>query len=314
MPQHGLRPTPEPKKGFDTLIPACHWYAKKQEDITLLSLLLLNKAISSEVADVLYKEVPLRIDIIPDHVRFLNSDVHMWSFPSHQPLTKIPAITRMRHYHLDIKLTKGTALAPNSLSYLSQNIKECIRFITDALSYNNTIKTLTVALPCYCAAINYQGYSWTVKGVRDMLEPLSRLHLASPIRILPSEKTWPNPDTCSNPSCERMKETAELSLPHSLDRIPLTEMETKWRDLKTMPRPRSTLDGCLFPSPDYFRHDFSMVRNALESGDRMKFERCMEQVVSHIDRSWNLMEAREAREAREKTERETEEGGRCQIS
>lgn len=77
MPQHGLRPTP--KRDFDILIPACHKYATKvyQEDMIPVSLLLLNKSISSEVAEVLYKEVLLRIDMTPAYVRFLNSCFHM---------------------------------------------------------------------------------------------------------------------------------------------------------------------------------------------------------------------------------------------
>lgn len=222
----------------------------------------------------------------------------------------------MRHYHLDIKLTKGTTLDPNSVPFLSQNIKECVRFIADALSHNNTIKTLTIALPCYCAPIKYRGRSWTVQQVRDMLEPLSRLRLASPIRILPSEKTWLSPETCSNsPSCERMKGNGEISIPHSLDGTPLTEMETVWRDLKTIRRPHSTLTGLLFPGPDFFSHDFLLVRNALESGDRTTFDRRIEELVRDIERSWNLMEAWEERQktVREKKEREEKDIVRCQV-
>ncbi|KAL9579672.1 MAG: hypothetical protein Q9203_006595 [Teloschistes exilis] len=298
MRQPGLRPTPQPEEDFEDSDSACHEYAAKvlREDTTPIRLLTLNK----KRPRCSTKKPTLHIDITPEYVRFLNAKIEMRRFPSHQSLTELALFTRMQHYHLDIKIMKLRRKPERFILNATETIKESIRLVADALSHNNTIKTLTVAVPYYCVPNIYYGSGWVTSDIYKLLNPLTRLRLDSPIRIVSSDEIGPaanysnKPRKCFNPV---IYIEGNLTLPQNLDGQPLSERESRWRDLKMIPRPPGTLIDQIFPESVGIWRGFHKVRVLVGGKDSWgKFDEAAEKLRISIEKLWDLKEASEKKE------------------
>ncbi|KAL8685941.1 MAG: hypothetical protein Q9218_007451 [Villophora microphyllina] len=296
MPQYGLRPTPQPGEDYDDSDSACHDYATKvyKESMTPIRLLSINRLLSSEAAEVLYKEVLFRIDIEPNQIRFLHGSMGTKAFPSHCSLTRLSAFNHMEHFYLNIKMWKGSLISQHYSPSTNERFQENLRTIADALFTNEHIKSLRVAVPCYCARMDGENSPQRVcDDTNRILEPLKRLRVLRPVEIVMSEscRTPESRVQCTKTHWIRMKQDLEASFA-KLEAAPLSDMEAAWKNLKALPRPFDSL----FPREYDFSYYFQNVLTSLFWGNEESFDECAETLRRTIEQKWNALRPRQERE------------------
>ncbi|KAL8637062.1 MAG: hypothetical protein Q9228_005625 [Teloschistes exilis] len=166
MPEHGLRPIPQAGEDldasdshvsdFDTSDPRCcdHVMKLREADTIPLNLFQVGKQIYSEALEIFQKKGALQIVIEPDKIRFLNYVLDLTEqTPSHLAFPLPSIFCGMRHYDLQFKFTRGgLGDGRHSWTYRGAReiFKERARMVADALSTNENIESLTVAVPCHC--------------------------------------------------------------------------------------------------------------------------------------------------------------------
>ncbi|KAL9599552.1 MAG: hypothetical protein Q9219_003796 [cf. Caloplaca sp. 3 TL-2023] len=248
MPQHGLRPLPDPLRAsiHDSSAYVRHVEGTRHERRTVRNMLYVNRWMSSEALKLLYKEVLFRIDIEPESVRFLGQEITKEQRFRHYPILEdyVP-FKYMRHFEFRISFEPGQYV--DSLGHIDAfqfAVKEWLRMICDAMSGNRHIQELKVIIPGLCvltdddalAAIDLRSSpSWCAPQIIDMLEPLKRLRVRTWTLSIPHYDAWLQRPSFHGrkPLCESWMRTLLKSL-GPLQGEPLSQDEATWKQLKRL--------------------------------------------------------------------------------
>ncbi|KAI4194891.1 MAG: hypothetical protein LQ350_007510 [Teloschistes chrysophthalmus] len=260
MPEHGRRPIPQAAGDLDvsdnipqfTPSAECYDYVRKlhEADTTHISLFSVSRQMCFEALEIFQKKGPLQIVIEPNKIRFLKQVLDLTDqTPSHLAFPLLSVLGGMHHYDLQFKFTRGgLGVSSGPLTYREARTKfrERARMVADALSTNNEIKSLTIAVPCHCY-LCYPGdfgpvmsYEETNDSTLQFLEPFQRLSVEGPIKNIPNQGIN-TPETrvkCSLSVCQRMSELIDSQM--NFQGAGLTERELEWRRIKLLPRSHIT--------------------------------------------------------------------------
>ncbi len=309
MPSNGLRPQPTlcPLRSLWILPDKLRrrtdkelWYNQHERRRLPTALFYTNKWLSSVALAITYHHLPFYINIYPwgimYHPRTLLFGHH---FRSHLSFQQLPQFKSLRHYRLNI-MHDGNWYDDNSDKHhenrywrfreICEVFKEQLRFVSDSLSANDDIQSLSISIPCLCCLANSgTGVMQACAKTLDFLRPLQRLWVTKPVVLEAVHDNgfdglegdvWLN--TCSEPECQHLAEMARKSL-HHLDGRLISQEEETWKELKAMDRgddarrsheSRISLHGLW----TRLNHIQDTDRNATRRGveDRLKrdFERC----------------------------------------
>ncbi|KAI4194892.1 MAG: hypothetical protein LQ350_007511 [Teloschistes chrysophthalmus] len=185
LPEHGFRPLPAewdtPHQGYINDV--------RQSDFATENLILANKWISAEMRNLIRKRATQYIILTCARVRFLDQRLVLAdTFHSHLTFARLPFFREMQHYYLDLGLGKRYAIY---LTYEMERyrlaFKEHLRTIADALSMNEDIRSLTIAVPCHCnidISDNSSPVELTGSTISDFLAPLKRIRVRDPVQLI----------------------------------------------------------------------------------------------------------------------------------
>lgn len=130
--------------------------------------------------------------------------------------------------------------------YFNEILQENVRTLADALSVNEEIKSLTVAVPCHCYVEKEEVFSsvdLTGFRIMELLASLKRIRVENPVQFVTYFGIGRRESRvqCSQSNCQRLAQIITTELGH-LHGAPLIEAEEKWRRLKTLPRPQEAQD------------------------------------------------------------------------
>ncbi|KAL8790093.1 MAG: hypothetical protein Q9213_000795 [Squamulea squamosa] len=120
-------------------------------------------------------------------------------------------------------------------------MKEQLRFVSDTLASNDSIRSLSITIPCDCCLKGGNGANSTVDEVLDFLTPLKQLRVAS--KSVKLEAAFDDGydglkgDVCLNicpePECQQLARQLQGAL-GPLDGKQLDHEEEAWKKLKAM--------------------------------------------------------------------------------
>ncbi|KAI4247643.1 MAG: hypothetical protein LQ352_006105 [Teloschistes flavicans] len=320
-PQQGFLPLPEVSDtmNWDLAHDGNSIKTAPSEDVRPESILLTNKWISTEARKLLRKSAIHYITLDAFRVHYLDRTLYLvdqfpiepeipfkvavrglpvgiscedlsnnLTFPNHLLFTRMPFFRHMRHYHLDLSFDSPKWSLPHvELSSAMLHLQETIRTLADALSMNEDIKSLEVAIPCECyirkTYVYGQShmYSYAISDLLEYLDPLSRLSVEDPVEFV----AYSDIDrrgarvSCPKVSCRRLAHMVTAELGH-LRGASLTETEERWKWLKTLPRaPISNLQA-----RQKANRALGKAWNCLNNDDIVGFERVTESITEASER------------------------------
>lgn len=258
MPPHGLRPqsTLCPLRGTCTLSDKLQsttdrefWYNKHERWGLPTGLFYTNKWLSSTALAITYQHLPFYINIYPWGIMYHPQTLlFRHHFRSHISFQQLPQFRFLRNHRLNIMYDAGWYDDYRDkhqedrdlyLTAICKIFKEQIRFVSDSLSANDNLESLSISVPCLCCLAGkgeMEAYSQTL----NFLMPLQRLRVAKPI-VLEAVRdngfdglegdVWLN--LCSEPECQHLAEIVQASL-HHLEGEQISEEEETWKRIKAM--------------------------------------------------------------------------------
>ncbi|KAL8661341.1 MAG: hypothetical protein Q9202_005706 [Teloschistes flavicans] len=320
-PQQGFLPLPEVSDtmNWDLAHDRNSIKTAPSEDVRPLSLLLTNKWISTEARKLLRKSATHYITLDAFRVHYLDRTLYMvdqfpiepeipfkvavrglplgiscedlsnsLTFPNHITFTRMPFFRHMRHYHLDLSFDSPKWSLPHvELSSAMLHLQETIRTFADALSMNKEIRSLEVAIPCECYIEKTYVYghrinSYAIWDLLEFLDPLRRLSVEDTVAFV----AYGDIDrrgarvSCPKISCRRLAHVVTEELGH-LRGASLTEIEERWKWLKTLPRPPRISN---LQARQKANRALGKAWNCLNNDDIVGFERVAESITEASER------------------------------
>ncbi|KAL8774075.1 MAG: hypothetical protein Q9209_001183 [Squamulea sp. 1 TL-2023] len=204
---------------------------------------------------VFYKEMTVHLHVsshvivYPQGIVCNRDNLGEHLFPSHLGIQRLPQFKRMQHYRINLIHAywwwhinwRGNSTKEYSVRAL---LKEQLRLLSDVLSGNEMIQTLTVTLPCLRCLAGYNSTTWAYAHLLDLLTPLRRIKVAKPVvlikacnsgtrkaKAIPRDEWWRC--VCARPECEQLFQRLQGAM-GNLTGEKLTDDEQTWKKVKEL--------------------------------------------------------------------------------
>ncbi|KAL9576319.1 MAG: hypothetical protein Q9212_007202 [Teloschistes hypoglaucus] len=295
LPEYGFLPR---SARYHT--PSQHYIGVVREsDFTAENLILANKWISTEMWNLIRKRATHYIVLTCDKVRFLHQTLVLADkFHSHLTFARLPFFRDMQHYHLDLDLGTSHSIYKTYESRRSRlSFQEHLRTVADALSMNEDIRSLTVAVPCHCSIEKFSNDSHQVEltssNISDLLAPLKRIRARDPIQLIPynesSRREYRLP--CPRAKCLRLAQLLTAELSHFSGES-LTDAEERWKWRKTLLRLREEREYLAEWFLDYGKRKHTSFEEMVEGVERCSKRMFNRQVPKELRTRYYRMLAR----------------------